>query len=396
MSFLPPTKRARVAGSDPHQQNTREKREQIELKKLIHAKQTLSVSGRSIKTFNRSLRLPLIVLALFVASNHGRAQIPQGVFSIANLGLPPQDEVLNNPNVDGVTVRLNWADLEPTEGQYDFTYLDTTLASVNAVGKKALLRVMTQGAKPAWVTTAIQNAGGLFFTFTTKGTKTTIPVFWDPTFLAKKTAMIQALGAHLTITPGLAIVVASFANATSEDWNVPHTSADVTQWQSLGYTSDKLIGAGHMIIDATMAAFPNQFVTLAVAGNGTKLDKPNPDPTYYVASTVIDDERALWPCRLIVQKNDLSTFIPAYPGTDTIYDIMIDSAPDIAGQMLFQCFGDSTYKVNKGIPIDPGLALTLSINNGVAYGEKYIEVYQVDVVNLPDVITYAHDALTAP
>jgi hypothetical protein len=26
---------------------------------------------------------------------------------------------------------------------------------------------------------------------------TTIPVFWDPTFLAKKKAMITALGAHL-------------------------------------------------------------------------------------------------------------------------------------------------------------------------------------------------------
>jgi hypothetical protein len=366
------------------------------LKKLAHAKQTLTASGRSIKTINRSIRKALVVLALFVASPHGIAQIPQGVFSIANLKLPPQDEVLDDPNVDGVTVRLNWADLEPIEGQYDFSYLDTTLASVNAAGKKALLRIMTQGGKPAWVTTAVKNAGGLFFSFTSKGKQTSIPVFWDPTFLAKKVAMIQALGAHLTNTPGLAIVVASFANASSEDWNVPHTSTDIAQWQRLGYTSDKLVGAGHTIIDATMAAFPNQFVTLAVAGNGTKLDKPNPDPTYYVATTVINDERALWPGRLIVQKNDLSTFIPVYPGTDTIYDIMTDSVPDIAGQMLFQCYGDSTYKVNKGIPIDPALALTLSINNGLAYGEKYIEIYQVDVVQMPDVIAYAHDALTAP
>ena len=115
-----------------------------------------------------------------------------------------------------------------------------------------------------------------------------------------------------------------------------------------------------------------------------------------MASTVIADERALWPGRLIVQKNDLSTFSPAYPGTNTIYDIMTESAPDIAGQMLFQCYGDSTYTVNKGVPIDPALALTLSINNGVAYSEKYIEIYQVDVVNLPDVIAYAHTALTAP
>src|SRR5262249_51631895 len=154
------------------------------------------------------------------------------------------------------------------------------------------------------------------------GTKTSFPVFWDPTFLAKKTAMIQALGAHITNTPGLAIVVASFANATSEDWNVPHTSTDIAQWQRLGYTTDLLVGAGHTIIDATMAAFPNQFVPLAIAADGTKLDQPNPDPANYVARTVRDDERAKWPGRLIIQKNDLSTFIPAYPGTNSIYAII--------------------------------------------------------------------------
>ena len=361
--------------------------------RLIHLRTN---PARNVQIILRDLTIALAVLVFLGESVHGRAQIPEGVFSIANLGLAPQDEVLDDPNVDGVTVRLNWSDLEPTEGLYDFSYLDTTLASVNAAGKKALLRIMTQGGKPAWVTTAVKNAGGLFFNFTVDGKKTTIPVFWDPTFLAKKTAMIQALGAHLTNTPGLTIVVASFANAKSEDWNVPHTSTDIAQWQSLGYTSDKLIEAGHTIIDATMAAFPNQFVTLAVAGNGTKLDKPNPDPTYYVATTVINDERARWPGRLIVQKNDLSTFIPKYPGTDTIYDIMTASAPDIGGQMLFQCYGDSTYRVNKGVPIDPALALARSITNGVAYGEKFIEIYQVDVVQMPEVIAYAHEALTEP
>src|SRR5262249_11101896 len=153
------------------------------------------------------------------------------VFSISGGGLPPQEEVLADPNVDGVTLRLDWATLEPTEGQYDFTYLDTTLASIGAAGKKALVRILTQSGKPAWVTRAVKNGGGLFFKWVDNGKPTSIPVFWDPTFLAKKTAMIQALGAHLTTNPTLSIIVASFANATSEDWNVPHTPPDVTQWQ---------------------------------------------------------------------------------------------------------------------------------------------------------------------
>ena len=93
-------------------------------------------------------------------------------------------------------------------------------------GKGILLRINTQAGKPAWVTAAIEEAGGIFFTFDDDGVPTTIPVFWDPTFLAKKKAMITALGAHFTNNPTVQIVVASFANATSEDWTVPHTAPD--------------------------------------------------------------------------------------------------------------------------------------------------------------------------
>ena len=118
------------------------------------------------------------------------------------------------------------------------------MAKAAAAGKKVMLRIGTQSGKPAWVTTAIENAGGLFFTFDDDGVSTTIPVFWDPTFLAKKKAMITAVGAHFTNNPTVKIVAASFANATSEDWNVPHTTQDIVNWFAAGYTTDKLFDAG--------------------------------------------------------------------------------------------------------------------------------------------------------
>ncbi len=42
-----------------------------------------------------------------------------------------------------------------------------------------------------------------------------IPVFWDPIFLAKKNAVMAALGARYHNHPAVKIVVASFANATT-------------------------------------------------------------------------------------------------------------------------------------------------------------------------------------
>ena len=137
-----------------------------------------------------------------------------------------------------------------------------------------------------------------------------IPVFWDPTFLDKKKNMIAALGAHFSENPAVTIVTASFANARSEDWNVPHTPELVAQWLSLGYTSDLMLDAGQQIIDATMEAFPHQHVALSIATNGNDLD-PSAD---YLARTTVVWARSAWPGRLLTQVSSLSTFIPPAPG----------------------------------------------------------------------------------
>ena len=83
----------------------------------------------------------------------------------------------------------------------------------------------------------------------------------------------------------------------------------LANWFAAGYTSEKMLDAGKQIIDATMAAFPNQQLTLAVAGNGHAGATGNLDPdTDYVARNAVLAARATWPGRLIVQKNNLATF----------------------------------------------------------------------------------------
>jgi hypothetical protein len=326
---------------------------------------------------------------------HASAQIPRGIFSLAGSGQKASASALANPDVVGVTIRQNWADLEPTEGQFDFTFLDSEVARATTAGKQILLRINTQAAKPAWVTAAIQQAGGTFFTFDDNGVPATIPVFWDPTFLAKKKAMITALGVHLSGSSALKIVATSFANAISEDWSVPHTPPEVLDWFAAGYTTAKLLDAGKQIIDTTMAAFPNQYVTLAIGGNGHVGGTGNLDPTAtYVAENAIATARASWPGRLIAQINSLSTFNPPAPGpNDSAWNLLWNSRPDVAAQMVYWCYNEPTYRVNGGAPGDPATVLSTSVDAALSYGVNYIEVYQTDVLNLPGVITYARSAL---
>jgi len=316
--------------------------------------------------------------------------VPRGVFDIANLGAPVPDIVLLNPDVDGISLRQFWSAIEPTEGVFDFSYLDSTIANCASHGKQVLVRIGTMSGRPAWVDDAVRQNGGEFFTFSDNGVPTTIPVFWDPTFLAKKKALIAALGAHFTNNHTVSIVVVSFANATSEDWNVPHTPDLIPQWLSLGYSSALMVDAGAQLIGATLDAFPNQHATLAEGGDGNTLD---PDETY-VARTAITAARLMYPNRLIVQRNALSTCIPLPPGDEfSVWNLLWISQPDVAGQMLFQCFNDPNYTVNCGVPIDPALALMAAVDRGILYGMNYIEVYQTDARNLPTAITYAHNLL---
>ncbi len=336
----------------------------------------------------RGIFAAVFCAGLFAFCQPSSAEVPCGVFSLSPAGVACRDTVLTNPSVDGVAIRQNWKDLEPSEGVFKWNFLDSEVARAAAAGKMVLLRINTQFAKPEWVTNAVAQAGGAFFTFDKDGVPTTIPVFWDPTFLAKKKAMIAALGAHFTNNSAIKIVWTSFANANSEDWSVPHTQADIAAWQAVGYTSEKLLDAGRQIIEASMTAFPNQYVTLAVAGNGN-LD---PDVNYLARNAVLA-ARAAWPGRLIVQKNSLATFNPPAPGTGTVFQVLWDSRPDVAGQMLDACFNDSTYRNNAGVADDPAVILHKSVNVGAGYNMNYIEIYQLDVLNLPAEITYAHNVL---
>jgi hypothetical protein len=324
--------------------------------------------------------------------------LPRGVFSLVKAGRAIDPSTLTNANVDGISLRQTWADLEPSEGIYSWSYFDTQIARARAAGKQVSIRVGTGADSiPLWVMNAVRAAGGNTFTFTDSAGQHTIPVFWDPALLAKKKAMIAALGARYTNNPTVKVFSTSCANASSDDWAVPHNNivdpgyaiSEILRWFNDGYTSQKMIDAGKAVIDASMIAFPNQLVSLPINSNGNALDYPNDDN--YVARTIITNARSDWgSSRLIVAKNSFSAITPLAPPPSTSWGILSSSRPATAGQALWFSFGDQTYRNNGGTACAPSTSLQNLVNAGVAYGVSYIELYEVDVINLPAVIAYAH------
>ena len=155
--------------------------------------------------------------------------IPKGIFSMAPAGpngFP--DQILNDPRIVGLDLGGKWPDIETTEGVYDWSSIDSELARAEAHGKKVKLEISSGGINiPDWLLANYPDIQT--FTFiddnpyhSTYGQELTIPVFWDPIFLAKKIALIQAAGAHFAAHSSIVVVTCAFANATTGDWNIPN------------------------------------------------------------------------------------------------------------------------------------------------------------------------------
>ena len=317
--------------------------------------------------------------------------IPRGVFSLGRVNEPADASVLTNPLVDGISIRQAWRELEKSPGAFSWSFLDSEVSRAARAGKAVLLRVLSEGpSTPRWALDGVQT-----FRYEDRNRyhgehSGVIAVYWDKTYLARKKAMIQAVGAHFSADPAVRVVAAICASSHSGDWAVPHSRFDIANWYAIGYSPERMIDVCKQIIDVTMQAFPQQCVTLAVGRNG-RLD---PDPNY-VARAVVQYCRSHYPGRFIAQKNSLAATTPL-PGSSDLkhFELLGESGPDVAGQMLWYSYGDPTCRNNGGrAPCDPEATLRRAVDVGLAYRMKYVEIYEQDVLHLPGVIRYAHDAL---
>lgn len=385
----------------------------------------------------------------------------RGVVSLTSgIGSPILDEAINSLDVVAIDYGDSWWHFEGTDGGFDpDTGTDVQIARIAAAGKKCILRGLcgmggshsNGGGVPDWVYKAVGDANGVALTGAA-GEKTIypgitylsdagvlIPVFWEPTFLAKKIAMIKAAGAHWANNDTIRVVAISNANINTEDWNVPHGGtlgvypppndhSEVQRWldsptdpshPGAGYTSAKLIDALKQIISAAMDAFPRQIITMAIGENGPLMDVAaagsNSAAKAYVAKTVSDWAYATYPGRFSTQANQFRTSI-ATAGTDTdgsmklLYDYA-QAGKYTGGQNVWYVAGDHpAYKMNQGSSNNlryptsvqyPNVTLTddeileqacdkaagtSEIHPG--YGLRTLEIYERDVKNLPTGLHY--------
>jgi hypothetical protein len=213
----------------------------------------VATRGR-LPLFGLALLLPFAVIWLWQCRSDG-TPVPPGPVGYGVLEFASRDasEVLVDPQALGINVLLNWSDLEPEEGVYDWSALDQALSDAEAHGKRVAPRVYTNAsefgyATPDWVF----DAGAASY-FPDDGAEVWQPVPTDPVFREKFGAFLSALGDRYDGHPAIEFFQTNAGMGTFGEmvWGVPDDN------RPDGWSARVQIETSNYWIDRWREAFPD-------------------------------------------------------------------------------------------------------------------------------------------
>jgi len=112
----------------------------------------------------------------------------------------------DNPNIIGVALRATWAALEPSPGQFDWSFLDEGLRIAKSKNKFIAISVVAGIRSPDWV---FGSATTLRLTGRDAKRRDSMPAPWDPNYLSAWKRFVQAFGARYDGNPLISYVTAT-------------------------------------------------------------------------------------------------------------------------------------------------------------------------------------------
>ena len=180
--------------------------------------------------------------------------------------LPYLSSFLNNPNLDGFSLRAGWEQVEPSEGNYNWSMFDPVVDYAHQYGKKVMLRVIAGARTPEWV----YDAGAFPYVFidndpwrSTYGEELTVPIPWDPIYQEKWANLVAVMGQRYADHPAVKIVAITGPGHGGE----MHLGDKGNQaaWTAMGYTNAVMTQAWIDATDVYREAFPHQHLSIGIA-----------------------------------------------------------------------------------------------------------------------------------
>ncbi len=295
-----------------------------------------------------------------------------------------------NPNIAGLTFRTSWADIEPTEGNFVWTKLDTVFDNAEKNGKWVELILIPGFGTPAW---ALQGVPIAIFSVNYgpgKGDQLPLPLPWDQTYLSRWFAFLKTVSARYQNRPSFLKIAVDGPTSITGEMALPNEPADRCTWIKVGYTSDRIIGAWKQVFANYAQIFPRQYFSLALFPplpivSTTRCENGNPvgtsaDESQRVRAVIIGLGADNYPKQFVLQENGLS----ASKSEDLVvnvgdYDVVKSySGKVVTGfQLTTSAIQDPTAM---GDPDGP-TALQKSLQLGLDAHVQFLEVQEPDVLS---------------
>ena len=280
---------------------------------------------------------------------------------------------LVNPNLDGFSLRAGWEQVEPSEGNYDWSLFDAVVDYAAEYDKKVMLRIIAGARSPDWV----YEAGAYRYTFIddnpwhdTYGEELSVPIPWDEVYQEKWANLVAVFGERYANHPAVKIVAITGPGHGGEMHLGDKDNEEA--WTAMGYTTAAMTQAWIDAIDTFRAAFPNQHLTIGIA-HPVSFGAP-----YQVVAGVADYAAEMG---VGLQGNWLSAKLN--PEFDLYQCVAAHSEHATVGFQELCSAQRSTF----------GGALADALDLGYAANACFIEFYASDITVYPEDIAAAHESL---
>jgi hypothetical protein len=292
---------------------------------------------------------------------------------------------LNNPYISGVALQIHWSDLEPVEGNPDWSKLDQLFAAAELSKKWVQLLIFPGFFSPSW---ALQGVHTEMFPLQYgpgKGTVAKLPMPWDEVYLNRWFTFVKLLSDRYGNSPAFRVIAAAGPTSVSAEYTLPSKREDIPTWLNAGYTPEKYAAAWEKTFRVYAADFPNQYISVSM-GLGLDINergKIAPRERKETRQEIIDEAISVLGRQFVLQFSNLDGFPGAGPGPRAVGFVIGYNGRVITGlQLRTSCERNSG---NMGAEGNPPLALKKSIDIGTqsnANGQhvNYLEIYEPDVL----------------
>ena len=202
----------------------------------------------------------------------------------------PTLNAYSNPNTSGLTFRTSWADVEPEDGKFDFSKIDTVFANAEKNGKWVELVLIPGFGTPGWAMRGAQSGMFAIPYGPGKGTLLPLPVPWDQTYLSRWFTFLKVISHRYGDKVSFRKIAAAGPTCVSAEMSLPDSPNDIVQWEKFGYTTQKYLNAWRQTFSAYSSIFPRQYFSLAL-----HLALPVPDRRQkaYVRDQIVEPGTAI-------------------------------------------------------------------------------------------------------